>query len=999
MGYFCALDNTNKFLQINFDQKVSKLAPSDIKIQDAKNGDLFGVKAVTLAADGKSAQLELFENTESKNVLQENREYTVTVTVNGKTTSGTFYDAAFTEARITDIDVEKKEFKVVDNKLGTPKTIKVVGDVTFDFQGAIGELARVWYNDDNELIKAEIVSANTVLEAVEITDKDEIKVLSTGKKYDLSEETYVDAAGNPVAKKKFKLYINGETIAEDEASQTAIETAVAQLKDKKINFAKVGFDKSGDIEYISAYTLNDVLITDRVEGNDIVGVEGEGTGGSFNAKDATVVKDGKVIALSEVKKGDIVFFNKNADNKDGYAIVYNKSVTGPIETVYSDAIKVNGKNYKFLNGGAVTDFTFDLTGYTKSDFNYSTAVFINEDGKTELLDDTDKAEELQAAGDVTVYVDPAGNLVYVAGKTASINKNEVAAVLTDSIDADTNFNKTSIQLQAVLPDGKEVTKQVALSSLDKVYIDGQEYKLKDDDTDATDKDYVVEVVGTNLLVFNTDAARDAYVTAATDSPDVLTPDASTVVKSISLTPAEGRLVKLKLDDNGAVTQLELYSGIGTPVEGSDTFTYVSGTNQVVEAGDNYIEGKKLLSSTVVYDATDVTGSDYDVDDITTTTWGAYKGSDITSAKFIYNDNNEVVALVIDATTTNDTTFEGAVVTKVLKNVDGEIVEINAYVDGSIKTYKVDEVNKSLSKGQAVVLELDDNDLTLVKNFVVEDGNYVAKDKIVKSVDVSKREVTFTDDTKYKLVSGGAVLDGSDVDDITVEALSDLTDANIKVTVITDEKGLTTPFAKFFVFSPVAAGTYESTITTADAAALNVTYDGLAGSIALPTTGANGSVITWAETTDASNVATPGTNAVTITRDALNDVDDSITYTATITKGATSTTKAFIWTVKEAKAPATATASAKTIAAAAGTITVTLDEAINATSQTAVQDAIKAKVAGVAATDLGFSWNAYNKTLTITNNHATIPATFSADATVSVTDLVGNTNAALALDIN
>ena len=60
-----ALDDTNKYLQINFNDKVSKLAPSDIQIKDAKKGDLYGVKAVTLAADGKSAQLELFENTES----------------------------------------------------------------------------------------------------------------------------------------------------------------------------------------------------------------------------------------------------------------------------------------------------------------------------------------------------------------------------------------------------------------------------------------------------------------------------------------------------------------------------------------------------------------------------------------------------------------------------------------------------------------------------------------------------------------------------------------------------------------------------------------------------------------------------------------------------------------------------------------------------------------------------------------------------------------------
>ena len=74
-------------------------------------------------------------------------------------------------------------------------------------------------------------------------------------------------------------------------------------------------------------------------------------------------------------------------------------------------------------------------------------------------------------------------------------------------------------------------------------------------------------------------------------------------------------------------------------------------------------------------------------------------------------------------------------------------------------------------------------------------------------------------------------------------------------------------------------------------------------------------------------------------------------------------------------------------ASAGTDTVVFSESLNAASKTVVENALKAAVGGVASSDLGFAW--VGATLTVTNNHASVAATFAADVTVNVADVYGN----------
>ncbi|NGQ95595.1 hypothetical protein G3578_10555 [Brevibacillus sp. SYP-B805] len=93
---------------------------------------------------------------------------------------------------------------------------------------------------------------------------------------------------------------------------------------------------------------------------------------------------------------------------------------------------------------------------------------------------------------------------------------------------------------------------------------------------------------------------------------------------------------------------------------------------------------------------------------------------------------------------------------------------------------------------------------------------------------------------------------------------------------------------------------------------------------------------------------------------------------------------------------TATAATSQVAANGGTITITFSEALSATAKTNVETAISA---ATTQGTLGYSWNAANTVLTVTNSHATDNTNFAADVTANITDVAGNpTNNAVVVDL-
>jgi hypothetical protein len=258
---------------------------------------------------------------------------------------------------------------------------------------------------------------------------------------------------------------------------------------------------------------------------------------------------------------------------------------------------------------------------------------------------------------------------------------------------------------------------------------------------------------------------------------------------------------------------------------------------------------------------------------------------------------------------------------------------------------------------------------------------VSQYSVVRSGD--KIEITLNDartvDTAYRVIVASA----KNVKDVAGNVIADSTGVSASITVVSG----------------------NASAVAADKAALQATYAITAnGTTTLPTTGTNGSTITWAETLDTSNVGALATNVVTVTRSATDDTNDVATYTATLTKGASTATQLVTFNVTEAKLTTVTTQlpTAGTFTAT-GTQTLVFSEELNTTSKAAVKAAVDAKyTAGGTTATYGSAWGtgATANTLTITLG-GTMDATpnnvvSSVIAPIAVTDLAGNTSAALAV---
>src|SRR5690606_12530851 len=126
---------------------------------------------------------------------------------------------------------------------------------------------------------------------------------------------------------------------------------------------------------------------------------------------------------------------------------------------------------------------------------YTSAVYINDDNETEYID-SDVAEELQAAGEVTVYTDRAGNVIYIAGKTADAERNTVTSILTTNINAYKQGNRDRIEVEAKFSTGEEKLFDVNLKDLKSIIIDGETYDI---DNGATTK-HTVELDGNEIVI-------------------------------------------------------------------------------------------------------------------------------------------------------------------------------------------------------------------------------------------------------------------------------------------------------------------------------------------------------------------------------------------------------------------------------------------------------------------------------------------------------------------
>lgn len=226
----------------------------------------------------------------------------------------------------------------------------------------------------------------------------------------------------------------------------------------KYDYAKVITNDSGDVKAVYAYTWDEHVIVEKVEDGIVYGYDED-----LDTKDYVIVKAGKRISATDIKAGDIVYYNSTADNnlgKDGYIEVYSNSVKGKIEAVYDSSFKVNGKvyDYTYTGGGAES---------------------LDEDGDIQNFRD-DEAKEM--VGDVTLYLNRNGKVVFVAGEVGNVVTNKTPSILTEDLETyEDNKLKPWFTLEYLTSDKKEEASEIALEDLKFITIDGNKYEIDMED--------------------------------------------------------------------------------------------------------------------------------------------------------------------------------------------------------------------------------------------------------------------------------------------------------------------------------------------------------------------------------------------------------------------------------------------------------------------------------------------------------------------------------------
>lgn len=773
-----ALNDANSVLELVFSKPLTKLEISDVSVQNANSLARYGVKSVVLASSGLIATVELYSHDDADQadpVLAYLTNYTFTVNANGSTIKATFNRPAYQKARITNVDPIDR--KIVVNAV----TINIPASYKFDFQAALGAKVRAWYNVDKDLVNIAFEDEKPVTGKLEVT------------------KTRVVAAG--VVTEKGKVEIDGVEYVLSSSDDLVFDRndtlgGAIGVDGTEYDYAKAFFNKNGEIERIVSYDFDGFFVVKSTDADVAISYDDD----ELDLEDYIIFKDGKSITVNDLKEGDIVYYENASNDGDGIAEVYNKSVSGEIETVYSDKIKVGGTNYTWLNG------------------RFGTAKYLDDDTFKTL--DGDQAEEFQAGGPVTAYLDRYGKVVYIKGTEGTVASDTTSAYNVKALLAyiDNAADKGTIDLDLVTEAGDKVAKSLHVNNLDKVTVTNAAGVSTDYEVDEVKPGTAVEIDEFRLVANAGNMDLYAYNSAGAQI-------GGAIVANVAASAGLDKLVKYTVDDSGAVVGLEFIASVA---QGATD----------LELDDNYVStgaGKfRLQSDTVVYDASEgfvdannngvLDGGEFDpdADDITVTTWGALAdaGFKVLESDVYVDDDANVDYLVIKQTDSSDKTDFNAVITSVLRNTDNKVVEIKALVDGSVKTYEVDEITSAIVKGQSVVLTIND-DSELVEGIKTGVAAPEVVTGTVTAINLADKKVT-VNGVQYNLISGGEIYDAEDPSDITEEQFREIA-VNDVVDILLDEAGTFNAEVITMKGADVAAPTVTSQMTAAGTITANGTH--------------------------------------------------------------------------------------------------------------------------------------------------------------------------------
>ncbi|TRM10711.1 S-layer homology domain-containing protein [Lentibacillus cibarius] len=740
-----ALTDDGHVLSVDFNKPMSSIDKADISIYKTASLERVGVESVELAANGKSAEILLYDNTNenAKDEIERLVQYTMQI----GDLETTFVREEFLDddddARVTDVDSEDRKATISyvdDNNREKSVTLDVPEDSDFNFQEALGQEIAVWYDEDDNITDFNLITHEEVVyDAIEVTDKDEVETIDEEIDYDLADDV--------------QFFVNNEAGSKNDEVTKKGHDEVEDLEGNKYDYAKLIFDDNGDVARVYAYDLAaDPVLVDEVDGDIAIGADDN----ELDLEDYVIVKDGKQISIDDIEKGDLIFFNEDAHD-DGLAVVYNNTLSGEIENVFEDSFEIDGEKFYYepINSNIVTRYL--------------------DDGDFETLDE-DEALELQAGGDVTVYLNQRGEAVYVKGDREGIDTNDNYLYLQDGVEGYfDNLDNPRFEIEGVNKDGNNKLYDFGLSQLDQITV------LKGENGNDSETEYEID-----KDFPGTDVEIDDFEFADEDG-NVVTKERDNIVSIVAVDDNDdviGEVVNLKeyYEDHGDGKIRNILNVIEDDDGNVDELEFNLNSELLeedIDEDDNFANGQRINNNTLVYDLSDAGDDlkDPDTDDVDVATWGDLKenGIDINkgNAVIYYDEDGDITQIVSYENVVADENDVVALITDVAVQ-DGDVVRIDALVEGEKVTYDVDDSDLDVEEGEFYTLEV--NDAGTVVTGKSDDQKPVLEDMIVKDVRVGAREIEFFgDSTVYELQSSDAVYDATDddKDDWSVESLRDI----------------------------------------------------------------------------------------------------------------------------------------------------------------------------------------------------------------------------------
>jgi hypothetical protein len=627
-------------------------------------------------------------------------------------------------------DVQVSGYDSEDSEVTTTYgTFEVVNSDVVDIYHLYLNEADLWVNDDDEIIFAEVTS-DFYLDGVE---------------FDGSDLTLVTADRDIEIDEYAEIHLNGESADKYFDSSSDYDDGIgdSDYDGKTFALGKVVLNNKNDVVYVDLYTFDDIFVAkDLDEDNDdiVLSIDED----EFDLEDYTIFKEGKLITTTDLEEGDVVFFN----TEEEFAEVFNSTVSGEIEHVYSTAIEVDDEEYEYDGVQAI---------------DTQVSYYIDEDGDFEIFNNDDSndnpAEAMEDEGDVTIFLDRTGEMVYITGKLGEVETNTVAGLLIEPIEENLDyFGENQYRFVFVNELGAKITETINIGDLDEIRVD--DVVVNDDLKDLDN--LLIEIGGT----------RD-------ESGDIVEGSARNNV---------GDIVEFIYDEDGDVVELNFFDN---DVElGVDD----------VESDDSYVDGKKLSSSVVVFSySEDTVGADIDDDDVTVVEWDEENFDEIDNADY-YHDGSDVLYVFALDGIVDDTSDVVGVYGGEHREYDGDIVKMTAWTVDGETTYRVDDIKSTsatTSEGAIYILEVNDDTNVVEKidlasaaapadMLLAEVGSVITDED---DIDVPSREIT-VNGTTYKLVSEYNVIDATtkdDLDDMDLRGLRDeLEDNDLTITLVLDE---------------------------------------------------------------------------------------------------------------------------------------------------------------------------------------------------------------------